>query len=41
MIETQFSQLNLKLPVVSIEDLPLEIWAMPQIQGEAEATQLL
>ena len=43
MIETQFSQNNwtLTLPVVSIEDLPLEIWAMPQIQGETEAIQLL
>jgi len=41
MIETKFSQLGLTLPVVSIEDLPLEIWAMPQIQGEEEAIQLL
>ena len=41
MIETQFSQIGLTLPVVSIQDLPLEIWAMPQIQGETEAIQLL
>ena len=43
MIESQFSQNNwtLTLPVVSIEDLPLEIWAMPQIEGETEAIQLL
>ena len=41
MIESKFSQLGLTLPVVSIEDLPLEIWAMPQIQGEEEAIQLL
>ena len=41
MIETQFSQIGLTLPVVSIEDLPLEIWAMPQIEGETGAIQLL
>lgn len=41
MIETQFSQIGLTLPVVSIEDLPLEIWAIPQIEGETEAIQLL
>ena len=29
------------LPQVSIEDLPLEVWAMPQIEGETEAIQLL
>ena len=29
------------LPKVSISDLPLEIWAMPQIEGETEAIQFL
>lgn len=29
------------LPKVSISDLPLEIWSMPQIEGETEAIQLL
>lgn len=29
------------LPKVSISDLHLEIWAMPQIEGETEAIQLL
>jgi hypothetical protein len=28
------------LPKVSISDLPLEIWSMPQIDGETEAIQL-
>jgi hypothetical protein len=28
------------LPKVSISDLPLEIWSMPQIEGETEAIQL-
>jgi hypothetical protein len=29
------------LPKVSISDLPLEIWSMPQIEGETEAVQLV
>lgn len=37
----RFSGGMIKLPTVRIEDLPLEIWAMPQIQGEDEAIQLL
>ena len=43
VVKSQFLQNNwiLTPPVVSIEDLPLEIWAMPQIEGETEAIQLL
>ena len=33
--------MSISLPQVSIEDLPLEVWAMPQIEGEMEAIQLL
>ena len=33
--------MSISLPQVSIEDLPLEVWAMPQIEGETEAIQLL
>jgi hypothetical protein len=31
----------IKLPQLTIADLPVEIWAMPQIEGEVEAIQLL
>ena len=31
----------IKLPQLTIADLPIEIWAMPQIEGETEAIQLL
>ena len=31
----------IKLPEVHLSDLPMELWAMPQIDGEEEATQLL
>ena len=30
----------IKLPQLTIADLPIEIWAMPQIEGETEAIQL-
>ena len=29
------------LPEVSISDLPIELWVMPQIEGEEKATQIL
>lgn len=29
------------LPQVSVSDLPIEIWAMPQIEGESESIQLV
>ena len=32
---------SVTLPEVTIEDLPIEVWAMPQIEGEEEAIQLL
>ena len=39
-IQSTFGDM-IKLPQMSIEDLPIEIWAMPQIEGEEEAIQLL
>lgn len=34
-------KMSWELPEVSLSDLPIEVWAMPQIDGEEEAIQLL
>ena len=38
---TQLTAGMVNLPEITIQDLPIEIWAMPQIEGETEAIQLL
>lgn len=39
-IESTFGGM-IKLPKISISDLPIELWVMPQIEGEEEAIQIL
>jgi hypothetical protein len=38
-----FGTINMKLqlPEIQLTDLPMEVWAMPQIEGEDEAMQLM